>query len=111
MDDSLHAAFEADMRDIYERTWRECNYRAARFVQMIGRHGGVEAAKRVLRRKDATEPSKGWEALRICNRPDLSVEWLVLKEEYHSLFTEEERVIAQERLAQLTSGPGDRDKG
>ncbi len=102
MDDSLHVAFEADMLDIYERTKRECGYNSTRFLQMIRRHGGVEAARRVLRRKDSGKPSKGWEVLRLCNRPDLSAEWLVLKEEYHSLFTEEERAIAQERLAQLT---------
>ncbi len=91
----LEARFDAAMHDIYVRAAADCNYRATRYLQMLRRRGGVETAKVFLRRKGV---SSGFERLRECGRLDLTVEAHVLKPEFASLFTEDERAVARARL-------------
>jgi hypothetical protein len=60
---------------------------------MIGTHGPIEAARRLLRGPDASDGfTKLWEHGRL----DATVEWLVLAN--HRLFSDEEREIAYQRL-------------
>ena len=79
------------------------NYVAPRFSQAVERHADdgdrlVANVKRVLRKKG---PSEGWNALGEADRLDLSVEWMVLKEDapWAPLFTDEDRDLAREVLA------------
>lgn len=90
--------FENDMVSIYAAAKRECGYHATRFFQMIGEKGGLETAKALIRKPGGTD---GFIALWECRRLDLSVEAYVLKPEYEPLFTEEERQMCRERLAQF----------
>jgi len=83
------------MMSIYERALRECNYNAARFVQMLYDHRGLATAKILLR---APTVSDGYRALWDRNGLDLTVEALILAEEWNPLFSEEERTIARTRL-------------
>ena len=75
----------------------ECGYAATRFLQMVTTNGGVETARRLL----ATQaPSDGFTKLWEYGRLDLTIEVLVLKPEYTTLFSEGEKRIARERLEQ-----------
>ena len=92
----LEARFETDMVEtVYRTTGRETGYWAAYFLRAVKRHGGVVAAKRLLATRGL---SRGLVKLRQKNRLDLSMEALVLRPEYCSLFTDEERAIATRRL-------------
>jgi len=93
----LEDQFHQDMVGIYETAKKELHYTASYFIQMVADLGGVKAAKKLL---DAAEPSSGFTVLWEHQRLDLSVEALVLRTDYFSLFTEEEREIARSRLAE-----------
>lgn len=80
---------------IYDEAKRSLSYNATRFIQMVSEHGGVAAARQLLR---ATNVSDGFTVLWEKGRLDLSVEAHVLLPEFESLFTEDERVIARSRL-------------
>lgn len=91
----LEKKFFSDMKEIYMKADKECGYRATRFLQMLGEKGGVEAARALISKDGGTEGfTKLWEFGRL----DISVEALVLKDEYESLFIEKERQICRERL-------------
>ena len=95
--DDLESRFHQAMFDVYRNAKRECNYNATYFLQMVSEYGGLEAARRLLR-KDKV--SSGFTTLWECGRLDLSVEAKALRPEFAPLFTEEEREIARMRLAQ-----------
>jgi hypothetical protein len=91
----LEKKFYMDMRDIYFKADKECGYKATRFMQMIAEKGGIETAKNLVTKKGGTE---GFEKLWQYKRLDLSVEALVLRAEYKSLFSDEIRAICRQRL-------------
>jgi hypothetical protein len=64
---------------------------------MIGTHGAVGAVKRLLH---APGLSNGFIKLRNAGRLELTVEFLVLRPEFGSLFTAEERGIARRKLVE-----------
>lgn len=83
------------MKNIYFRAKKECNYVASRFIQLVGEKGGLLAAKQLILKDEGTNGfAKLWELGRL----DLSVEKLVLEDEYAVLFSEEEKSICKSRL-------------
>lgn len=73
------------------------NYRPTRFIQMVGKSGGLQAVKQLLRGSDASDGfTKLWEARRL----DLSMEALVVLPVYTDLFTPDEKNRARYRLEQ-----------
>lgn len=92
---SLEAQFHRAMIGIYEHAKAECGYNATRFLGMLSEKGGLRTAQILLA---TSQPSDGYVALWECNRLDLTVEALVLKPEFASLFTEEEKQVARNRL-------------
>jgi len=83
------------MLEVYEAPSREAGYRATRFLQKLRRDGGFETARYLLRQPGV---SKGFIGLRKAAKLDLSTEYLVLRPRYASLFSNEERAVARERL-------------
>lgn len=94
MTKDLERQFHEEMVGIY-RAAVEIGYRATRFLQMVIDHGGLEAAKRLLR---APEEHSGLTRLWELGRLDISVEALVLQERWDTLFSDEERQKARDRL-------------
>jgi hypothetical protein len=92
---NLEEDFHHAMIGIYEKAKDACDYKPTRFLQMVQEYGGVRTAKRLLAR---SEVQSGLETLWECHRLDLSMEALVLKPRFQSLFTEEELKIAKDRL-------------
>ncbi|HXJ82511.1 MAG TPA: hypothetical protein VMS64_27970 [Candidatus Methylomirabilis sp.] len=97
----LGQRFQHDMIEtVYRTAGKETGYWAAYFLRAVKRHGGVAAAKRMLGTKGL---SKGLATLAAKGRLDLAMETLVLKPEYRTLFTDGERTIAAQRLAEVRS--------
>ncbi|MBF0566366.1 MAG: hypothetical protein HQK89_14115 [Nitrospirae bacterium] len=99
---SLEEQLVKDIKFICDETNVVCkhvkgrSYTPTRLIPMILNHGVVEAVKRCIRSKDTPD---GYVILFELGRLDLSIECLVLnKPEYLTLFSEEDRVFARERL-------------
>jgi len=83
------------MTNIYRKTDKECGYRATRFLQILSERGGIITAKELVSKEGGTE---GFLKLWQLGRLDLSVEALILTDEYKVFFTEEELKLSKERL-------------
>lgn len=93
---ALEAKFDSEMLDLYYEAAKVLRYRAIRFLNMVNEHGGVKTAKMLLQ---SNEVSDGFTKLWENGCLDLSVEARVLKPEYASLFSDEERAKARAHLA------------
>ena len=96
MSKELEAKFDEAMMDIYRRALKECRYKATRFLHMLYEHRGLQTARILLH---ASGVSEGYVALSERNRLDLTVEALILADEWQPLFDEPERDLARKRLA------------
>ena len=85
------------MASIYDTAKRELGYNASRFIQMVCERGVVSAARQLAR---SQSPSDGFTFLWEHHRLDLTVEAHMLDEEYVSLFSDEDRRRALDRLNQ-----------
>jgi hypothetical protein len=99
MSRELETRFDEAMMDVYRRALNECGYKATRFLHMLHEHRGLETARILLH---ASNVSEGYVALWERKRLDLTVEALILAEEWHPLFAEAERETARKRLAQYS---------
>jgi hypothetical protein len=102
MGKDLEARFDDTMMDVYRRALAECDYKATRFLHMLHEHRGLETARILLRNSKVSE---GYVALWVRKRLDLTVEAVILAEEWQTLFSEEERQIARSRLAEYGYAP------
>lgn len=104
----LEKRFTVAMKEIYTRADKECGYRATRFLQMLSEYGAVQTAINLVSKHGGTEGfAKLWELGRL----DLSVEALVLKSEFQSLFTNETRGICRDRLKEYGYFPEETSGG
>jgi hypothetical protein len=97
MNNDLEARFDEAMMDVYIRALNECAYKATRFLHMLHEHRGLETARILLH---ASKVSEGYVALWERKRLDLTVEAVILAEQWHPLFSDQEREIAGNRLAE-----------
>lgn len=84
-----------------EAAIQECmslGYTPTTFLQMKARWGAVAAAKKLVVSGDI---QTGFKRLKAMGRIDLSLEYLMKKEKYHTLFTQGEREAAEWRLSNL----------
>ena len=95
---TLENKFHEDMNKIYFTAKKELKYNASRLFQLVSREGGVKAAKQLISKSGGTY---GFEVLWENKRLDLSVEALVLRREYHELFTDDERETCRNRLKEF----------
>lgn len=98
----LERAFDKAMVDLYRRARVEAGYNATLFLTMLSERGGLRTARSLL---NAAKPSDGFAALWERKRLDLSVEAVILESRFDSLFTDEERERARDRLAQYGFTP------
>lgn len=96
MSSAIEADFHAAMLHIYDAA-AELGYRPTYFLRMVQQRGGPEAARQLL---DTPAPSEGFTRLWELGRLDLSVEAVVLREEFRLLFTEHQVEVARRRLAE-----------
>ena len=74
------------------------HYYTTYFMQMLGEHGGVETARRLMASR---EPQLGLFELYRLDLLHESMEAVVLQEKFRSLFTPEELAEAHRRLDEL----------
>jgi hypothetical protein len=103
--EGLEARFDSAMMDVYRRALQECHYNATRFLHMLHEHRGIGTARILLH---ATNVSEGYVALWERKRLDLTVEALVLSDEWSPLFTHHEQTIARDRLKEYGYKHGQR---
>ena len=96
----LEADFNKEMFGILEREMGAglYAYPSDGFRRMIDEKGGLRAARELLQ-PDRQLPKDTFSTLRKAGRLDLTVEYYVVQEKYSPLFSQEEREIAQWRLA------------
>lgn len=95
LDEELTAAFIEG----YHVAGKEVGYWGKRFLQAVKRNGGLATAKRMLLPRNEGQ-RKGLDALLEANRPELTVEAIVLQPKFRSLFSPAELAAAQERLGE-----------
>lgn len=101
-DNEARRLFGRAMQDVYARAKKEAGYNASLFLEMLHRYGAIDTARRLI---NAPTVSDGYTALYERGRLDLTVENVILRPEFASLFTEEEREIARDRLLQYGFTP------
>lgn len=85
--------------DGYKVAGKEVGYWGRRFLQAVKRHGGLVTAKRMLLPRNEGQ-RKGLDALLEANRPELTVEAIVLQPKFKDLFTAAELTAATDRLGE-----------
>ncbi len=83
----LKQQFEAELIEKCTTARLQCGYDPTRLLQMISRLGGVETAKALIRRGNASD---GFTALQAAGRLELSMEATVVESKYAALYTDEE---------------------
>ena len=95
MSSALATEFNEGMLNIYRRAKAEAGYNATRFLSMVTDRGGLDTARYLLH---APVVSEGYTALWERNRLDLTVEAMILQPRWKTLFSDDERRIAIQRL-------------
>jgi 5-methylcytosine-specific restriction protein A len=83
--------------EAYQRGGEEVGYWGRRFLQAVRRKGGLATAKRMLEPRNPGQRA-GLDALLNANRPDLTMEAVLLQSQFRPLFSEAELQVAAERL-------------
>ena len=89
------AAFGDAMLGVYQRAKSEAGYNATLYIRMLSERGPLVTAHHLL---GAPHTSDGFAALWEKGRLDLTVEAVVLRAEFRSLFSEDELATAESRL-------------
>ncbi|WP_145206651.1 hypothetical protein [Sphingobium sp. B2] len=87
------AAFAEELMETYRQCER-IGYRPTGMLQMLGEHGAIDTARRLM----AAPPSEGFHRLALLNRLDLAIESIALREPWRALFTDQELAKAERRL-------------
>lgn len=98
----LAKSFQLAMAEMYRQVRIKCRQDSSLFARMVNKRGGVAAAKRLL---STALPSEEFFLLREKGSLGVSAEALVLREEFHDLFTDRERKKAAERLRRYGFDP------
>jgi hypothetical protein len=95
MTSELEKAFDDAMLDLCKRTKAETGHDSKTFLSMIMDHRGRRTAQILLHSPAVQE---GFTAVWMVGRLDLTVEALILQDQWSTLFTAEELAIAVKRL-------------
>lgn len=105
MSKEITEQFHQAMLGIYDAALKlKPPYPARLFLRMVQEHGGKEAADRLLA---TVKPSSGFTELFLRGKENLrlSVEYLVLKDPWRTLFTEQQLEVARKRLKEVQCPP------
>jgi 5-methylcytosine-specific restriction enzyme A len=85
--------------EAYRRGGEETGYWGRRFLQAVRRNGGLATAKRMLKPRNPGQRA-GLDALLNANRPDLTMEAVLIQPRFRPLFSERELRVAADRLGE-----------
>jgi hypothetical protein len=92
---AIVSEFDEAMYRVYENALRDVGYGATRFLTMVRKRGGIEAARHLLAKPGTSE---GFQRLADAAKLDLTMEYQVLRPRFSELFTASETQIARDRL-------------
>jgi len=92
----LEKRLSAALSDAVKTAKKELNYNPSLFMRMFNENGGLQTAKILISSKDISD---GFAKLYMHKRLDLSVEAIVLRDEWITLFNDEEIKSAEKKLA------------
>lgn len=92
---------DAALLAAYRRAGKEVGYWGNYFLRSVRKNGGLATVRKMLRPTNRRALHKGLQALVDAGRPDLSVEALVQRSPFASLFTADEIAEARSRLDKL----------
>ena len=98
---ALENDFHEAMLNVYEQAGKEAGYWANYFLRSVRKYGGLEYARRMLQVRRNDSMQKGLQALIDAGRVDISMESLVIRPEFISLFTDAEILEARRRLREI----------
>lgn len=93
------SSLKLELKKRYISTYQECKkfgYTPTRFLNMVSSRDDIIVVTRQLIHKDGG--TLGFETLCQNNRMDLSVEKIILEQEFRGLFTKEDLIAAYNRL-------------
>lgn len=100
--DQLKKAFHQEMINLCKRRNQELKYKSTRLLDFINKYGGYEAAvKYITTESNVQDFAILWENERL----DLSVEALITKPQYTSLFLEDIVTYCDQKLKQYSYAP------
>ena len=92
----LEIRFHDAMLNLCDQAKLQCNINFTRLRKMLANETGVQVAKKLV---NSNEPSEGFIRLMEIDRKDLSVEELIQKDDWKSLFDEQTLNNARKKLA------------
>lgn len=98
MNSQLSIEFTNEIINRYKIAIKDLGYTGSRLIYLISTIGGVKAAKKIIKVESLNE---GFEKLWESRRLDLTVESVVIKDKYSTLFTKEEINSCVEKLKTL----------
>ncbi|MDA3902654.1 MAG: hypothetical protein PF441_04290 [Desulfuromusa sp.] len=93
---SLEDEFARAVDDVLSEALQKYKIKFPRLQRMNAEHGHLEAAKRLVGSKGATE---GYMKLLEVGRPDLTLGAVSLRKEFRTLFTDEEIETAKRKMS------------
>lgn len=95
MERSVEFKLKDDFLIAYKTAQRECDFKSPIFIRMLSDHGAYETAKRLT---NTMEWQKGFEKLAFLGRAELTVEHIILQDEYSSFFNDRQIFNAKEKI-------------
>lgn len=89
--------FQLELEELYSVVGKATGYWANYYLRSVRQNGAVNHAKKALSKIDTAQG--GFQKLIEVGRPDLSMEYFVLKPEYRNLFSQAEIQEAERRLS------------
>ncbi len=96
MDKDLELKLRTNFISAYKTAQKECNFKSPIFIRMLNEHGAYETAKRLT---NTSQWQKGYEKLASLGRTDLTVEHIILQEEYLSYFSDTQILNAKKKIS------------
>jgi hypothetical protein len=109
MSNELSEQFHQEMLGIYDAALKlKPPYKSHSFLRMVNEHGGKGTAVRLLA---TAKPSTGFTELFLRGKENLrlSVEYVVLKDPWRTLFTDQQLAVARKRLQSVECLPPTED--
>jgi len=95
MSDNINNILREKFLDFYKMAQREYNFSSPIFIRMLNEHGALETARRL---SNTAIWQNGFEKIARLGRADLTVEYIILQDEYRQYFSETQLRNAQAKL-------------
>lgn len=96
MNKDIELKLRTDFLTAYKTAQKEYNFKSPIFIRMLNEHGAYETAKRLT---NTSQWQKGYEKLASLGRTDLTVEHIILNNEYSGFFSDIQILNAKGKIS------------